>query len=465
MLLREIINRIKGLQYITGKLDLRSGIGKTLLWEIPWNGEAAAVENGLRRLDKAVAWVRCPEHRAAMGVLRSCLGEVKDIRGTLSRLREGKVLDDLELFEVKGLALAVRDLRQIEKVSALVVLPDLSAVADMLDPEHTGMRGFYVYDAYSGELAALRAAVRQEKQKGDEEKAEKLYFTMTEEEDRIRGDLSRQLKQYSDRLEEALKETAGLDLLVAKALLAEEMKFCRPCIEESGKTIAYKKLFHPQIKERLQEEGRDFQAVDIRLEQGGTLITGANMSGKSVLLKSLALAQALAQLGFYVPAEQASLVPVKEVLCCLEDRQDEMKGLSSFAAEMMEVNRIIQRVKEGYPLLVLIDELARTTNPSEGRALVNGVLEILSDKNVWAVVTTHYNGICAPCRRWRVRGFREEEIEGILTLENIGRYMDYRLTEEAGEEVPREALRIAEILGVEKELTERARNFLEYRKS
>lgn len=111
--------------------------------------------------------------------------------------------------------------------------------------------------------------------------------------------------------------------------------------------------------------------------------------------------------------------------------------------------------------MVLIDELARTTNPAEGRALVCGVVELLAGAGVPVLITTHYSGIEGRCRRLRVRGFREEKIEGALTLANVTSFIDYSLVEEEREEVPREAIRIAEILRVDGELLEKARRVME----
>ena len=93
--------------------------------------------------------------------------------------------------------------------------------------------------------------------------------------------------------------------------------------------MVFEGLFHPQIREILEQEGRAFQAVDLKLEKGTTVITGANMAGKTVLLKSVQLAQYLMQFGFYVPARRAGMPLVEQVLTSIGDDQDELNGLSS----------------------------------------------------------------------------------------------------------------------------------------
>ena len=66
--------------------------------------------------------------------------------------------------------------------------------------------------------------------------------------------------------------------------------------------------------------------------------------------------------------------------------------------------------KMGKPLLVLIDELARTTNPTEGRAIVCGVVELLESRRIRTVVTTHYSGVNVPCKHLKVRGFQKDRV-------------------------------------------------------
>ena len=125
---------------------------------------------------------------------------------------------------------------------------------------------------------------------------------------------------------------------------------------------------------------------------------------------------------------------------------------------------MIKRVGIGR-VLVLIDELARTTNPMEGGAIVNGVVEFLSAHKVRAIITTHYSGITANCRKMRVRGFVENKVNKVMTLKNMNDFIDYSLEEDHQEEVPQEAIRIAGILGVERSLLQRIETYLQERKS
>lgn len=439
---------------MTERLNLCSSLGRRTLYELEWLHTREEVERELERVAEVLEiWERAGGS-GVMERLETHLMQVRDIRGTVMRTGGSGGLDDLELFELKSFALLAEEMRGLTEGWKGVRIPVLREVVELLDPDGTQIPQFYVYDAYSAELAALRAEMRLRKQQGAEEaELVRLYERSVELEDGVREDLSRRLRGSYPALKEALEQVALLDIVVAKARQAKELGLVRPSFADE--VTVFVGLEHPQVAERLKQEGRYYQRVDVALVRGATLITGANMAGKTVLLKSVALAQCLLQFGFYVPARRAEMVPVDEVVVCIGDEQDELSGLSSFAAEMLRIHEVVEKIRQGEKVLVLIDELARTTNPTEGRAIVNGVVGFLTEHGVTALVTTHYSGITAPCRRLRVKGFVEGKGQGQLTRENISEFIDYSLEEYKGGEVPREALRIAALLGVDEELLQK----------
>lgn len=456
MRIEEAIKSVSGFRFVTDQLDFCSAVGRAAMLRQPWlvakeevDEETGCVE---RMLDYAGG------HPEEMGRLRSALSHVKEIGGTLKRVADGAVLDDVEFFEVKNFALAVLEVKRALHDFPAVELPDLSMVFSLLDPEHTGVAHFYIYDSYAAELGAMRKRYRAMQLEGRtaEEMAD-LYAGCVEREDAVREWLSFQLRPYAPAMERDLDALACLDLWQAKARLAETLGLCRPIVQPKGEGSAFVGLFHPEVWECLKQEGKAYQPVDIRLGREVTLITGANMGGKTVLLKSLALAQCLCQFGFYVPAANGAMELVDDVAFSGGDGQNESLGLSSFAAEMTVINGIIRRVREGENLLVLVDEPARTTNPTEGRAIVSALVALMDEAGVLAVVTTHYAGVTGHCRRLRVRGFREELAKEPVTLRNLASFVDYSVVEDEGGEVPMEALRMAEIMGVDEELVRRAR--------
>lgn len=463
MFLRGAIEEINGFRYMIEKLEIQSGLAKRILNTLPYLHTPEAIAAEIDKTEVMRTILQTPPLTDTITKIKVRLMQVKDIRGTANRVSELQVLDDIELFELKAFSLLAMEIRNLLLSANITVisLPDLEPVVNILDPEKMRIPHFYVYDAYSPELAALRAQMKALKMdsRTDDKVLDELQFKHTELEDRIRNNLSEQIHPYKKEINEALTNTAILDILLAKAQQAIDMQLCKP--EISASTTCYKKIFNPQVKDVLWQEGKKYQAIDIDIEQGACLITGANMAGKSVILKTVALAQTLFQFGFYVPAEHAEIALVDEVLLCMGDEQSELNGLSSFASEMLRVNTIVQDVKAGKNALILIDELARTTNPTEGKAIVNAMLDFLTDRRARSLITSHYSGIKARCKKMRVKGFIKEHVNGQLTINNINEFIDYSLIEDTHDSVPQEAMRIARILGVDEELLDKAENFLE----
>lgn len=458
MIFRQAIDEIGGLRYVADGLELCSGLARRVLYDAPMMTSGCEIEAELALVERTVAMFGDAARADAFSAIALKLSQVKDLRGTVAKLAAQRTLDDVELFEVKVFAMTAQAVRTLAAGADIdvVAVPDTGAVAGLLDPDGTGIPHFSIYDSYSIELGDVRRKIKKLKQKdAAEDKIAELYAENARIEDKVRVRLSMELGAFADVLEQAMAAVARLDILAAKARQALGWELCRPQVSEN--VTEYEGLFNPAVRGTLLERGKEFQPVDIAVGQGPTVITGANMGGKTVLLKTVALAQAMFQFGFYVPAASAEVAVVDEILMSIGDAQDEMSGLSSFAAEMMRLNDIICRIRAGRRGLALIDEPARTTNPAEGEAIVNALLDFLAAHRVRSLVTSHYSGIRADVTRLRVRGFAQDA-EGV-TVCNIQDHMDYSLMPDDGH-APREALRIARILGVDEELTNRAAEYL-----
>ena len=451
----ELVRKTKYVYELIGIEEIEKALRTRLapltqgVWAVRDGGEPIDLD-----LPSVLRLLETEEGRDRTETIRRKLALLRDIRSTIERTGGNCVFDDIELFELKFFALLAEELRPLASQGHLAELPELNGVVDLLDPEGNRLPHFFVYDAYSEELATLRKQIKARKQAGaDESQVQELYFRSVEIEDRIRERLSVELRKYHEALQQALDRMGWLDVVIAKAMQARDWGLTRPAITQD--TTSFRGLFNPELRISLEAAGKRFQPVNIRLTTGPTVITGANMSGKTVLLHSVELAQYMLQFGFYIAAERAEIALEDEVHCSIGDGQDQLSGLSSFAAEMMRMDELAKSVRAGRRVLALIDEPARTTNPVEGRAIVNGVLEFLADYEVPSLVTTHYNGIAAPCRKLKVKGFSETNAEERITLKNINDFIDYSLEEVTTDEVPHEAIRIARILGIDPEILRR----------
>jgi len=369
---------------------------------------------------------------------------LKDIRTTIRNLAGKQVLDDIELFEVKHLAILAGDVAKLLKqhdLDSVVAIPPLDQVINILDPDGMKIATFYIYDSYCEQLKQLRSQMRQHPDQQDD-----LILQADALEDSVRADLSERLRPFATAIEQAQLALARTDVLMAKAMQMRAMGLTFPELSLDG-MCRYEGIFHPQVQAAVTSHGRKYQPVDIAYGLQPTLITGANMGGKTVVLKTLTLCQLLFQFGFGIPAAQARIDVKDEIYFCIGDEQSVEKGLSSFAAEMKNIDAVIKASRMNKKLLALIDEPARTTNPTEGAALVSALLRVLDGKDMSLVMTTHYDIEPGKAHCLRVEGFENGE-------------MDYRLVEVRDGEVPHEALNIAQNLGIDTEWIETARAML-----
>lgn len=445
MQLRKLIDSPCGLRFILDELCTHSSYSRKLLLESTMMHDRESIEKSYSVLKEFYNVVENDDNKNAIQTLQFKLCKLKDINNTISRLSSSTVIDDIEFYEVKSLALLSADVKNIlEKLNLINVIeiPTLDDVVKILDPDGLHIATFYIYDSYSEELAVLRKKLKEK-----DFYQEEIYNKVMEVEDAIRARLSEALKPFVHDLCEALNALADVDLNLAKALQMKELGLCFPTISNDN-VATYKGIFHPEVKNILDKDKREYQKVDIQFGMKPVIIMGANMGGKTIVLKTLAMSQYLMQFGFGIPADSAEMMIYDEMFCLTTDDQSLNKGLSSFAAEMKNIDAVIKASHDDKKILALIDEPARSTNPTEGTALVSSLVKLLQDKDMSLIIVTHYNIKTYNNKCLRVKG-----------LEN-GK-MNYELVETHEGEVPHEALNIAESLGVAPQWIQMAKEILE----
>lgn len=465
MILKDKIKEEPGLQYIVDNLNIMSAVGRRQLLETHSMHQAEAIEAELNSIETVVGILRDPNKKRAIQDIRHQHMQLHDIANTIRNLEHHFLLEEVEMFEIKQLANLCAITRKVAAelyIGEIIQIPDLSPVFQILDPDRTGVPNFYIYDSYDSRLTPIRRELKALQNQSDEEAGNRigeLYSLQETIQQEVLLRLSDQLFPYATMIAKALQQMAYGDILFAKAEQVIEQNLCRPAVNEKNGTTNYKQLFNPRLLQRNKELHLRYQPVDIEIRPGACLITGANMAGKTVLLKTIASAQLMAQFGMFVPAQEAQIALVDDILLCIGDEQNEMNGLSSFASEIIKISTTVQR-SQNEQLLILIDEPARTTNPIEGKAIVQSIGTLLNRRNSFTLITTHYSQLGLDCRRLRVRGFDETLSNLPLSDKTINQFMDYSLMEEHDEQVPQEALRIAAILGCDEEMILTARNYL-----
>ncbi len=445
MQLRKLIDSSCGLRFMIDNLCTHSSYSRKLLLESKMLYDKITIQKSYSVLKEFYKVVENDENKNIIQTLQFKLCNLKDINNTISRLASSAVIDDIELFEVKNLALLSADVKNIlEKLNLdnIIEITSLEDVVKILDPDGLRIATFYIYDSYSEELASLRKEL-----KSKDFYQEEIYNKVSEIEDEVRARLSEELKLYASVLCKTLNVLADVDLNLAKALQIKEMGLCFPTLS-SDKVASYKGIFHPEVKHILEKEKREYQKVDVTFGLKPIIIMGANMGGKTIVLKTLAMCQYLLQFGFGIPATSADMMIYDEIFCLTTDDQSINKGLSSFAAEMKNIDAVIKASQHDKKILALIDEPARTTNPTEGTALVSSLVKLLQEKEMSLVIVTHYNIKTYNNKCLRVKGLVDGK-------------MNYELIETHEGEVPHEALNIAESLGIDPQWIKMAKEFYE----
>lgn len=443
MRLKQLIDSPCGLKYMIDNLETHSGYTRRLLLDTEMPKDEFEIETKYQILKEFYNVVNQKENLNQINTLQFRLCNLKEIQSTINHLKNKYILDDIELFEVKHLAILSSDIQVIiDKLhlDGCVFIPNLEDVINILDPDGMKIATFYIYDSYNERLKELRRLMKEK-----EDFDEALFAEANSIEDEVRARLSMQLSRYAADLEAAQKALAFIDLNLAKAFQMIKMNLVFPTISHDGET-EYKGMFNPEVKEIV---GEDYQPISIKFGTRPTIIMGTNMGGKTVVLKTLALCQYLFQYGFGIPAAEAKIMIQNDLFLCTTDEQSVRKGLSSFAAEMKNIDEIVRTSRDRGGFLALVDEPARTTNPTEGTALVSALVKVLQEKQISLIIVTHYNINTYNNHCLRVRGFEN------------GR-MNYELVEVSDGEVPHEALNIAESLGIDSEWIEEARKVVEF---
>ena len=471
------LRRECGFQHILDGLECMSPFGRERLQRPVYYSDREALETEYERVRRAMRFIR-EEPEAASAVDRELMG-MRDIRGSLSRCRDGETLTLAELFEVKRLLLRLEALRALclENPSIAELAPgDRSEALALLDPRGEKKAVYHIEDNASPALRDAREAKRDR---------ERRLYACREERDRtallqerelacaaeeraelaVREKISRMLAPHCEALTEDCGRAGHLDLLLRKAALAAREDTSLPTVSESG--LHLKNMTSPSVAEQLAKTGRRFVPLTMDIAPGATVITGANMGGKSVALRAVACNVLLGMGGFPVFAEEACIPIVRGVRLLTGDAERPEEGLSSFGGEIARLRDAVR--VHGKDTLLLVDEPARGTNPEEGAALVRALTEWLNGQEGFAVMTTHYSGAAAFAGgHYRIRGLHgcdTAQLKSELAARPddgpaiLARHMDYGLVPAPqDEDCPHEAMDICRLLGLPEEILSLVKN-------
>jgi DNA mismatch repair protein MutS len=221
--------------------------------------------------------------------------------------------------------------------------------------------------------------IEEEKILGAEEKITALEYNLFQ-------DLLTKISASTEPVQDAALKLAVLDVLSSLAKVALENNYCLPKFVDE-KVVQLKNGRHPVV-EKLEDR---FVANNIIINDGEMMIiTGANMSGKSTLQRQVALIVLMAQIGSFVPAEEAVLGIVDRIFTRVGASDDLASGQSTFMVEMNETASILNNATENS--LIILDEIGRGTSTFDGVSIAWSVAEhIYSKIKAKTLFSTHYH--------------------------------------------------------------------------
>ena len=212
-----------------------------------------------------------------------------------------------------------------------------------------------------------------------------LYLAEKQEIQKILASLSEEVAGHADQIIADLDILTSLDFIFARARLAEDMNAMRPKYSDDL-SIDLKKARHPLL------DKKTVIPIDIRLGKSfdQLVITGPNTGGKTVTLKTVGLLQIMGLSGLFIPAADNSYIGLySEIFADIGDEQSIEQSLSTFSAHMTNIVSILKKYSKDS--LCLFDELCAGTDPEEGAALAQGILNFLHVRKINTIATTHYS--------------------------------------------------------------------------
>ncbi|MDD2409944.1 MAG: DNA mismatch repair protein MutS, partial [Bacilli bacterium] len=228
------------------------------------------------------------------------------------------------------------------------------------------------------------------------------------------------IKQEILELKKTSTSIGYIDALVSLSIVSENHKLIRPKFNNKH-IINIKNGFHPIISIVNEKE---YIKNDIIMDENihTLLITGPNMSGKSTYMRQLAITILMAQIGSFVPADEANLPVFDQIFTRIGASDDLVSGESTFMVEMLEArNAVVNATKNS---LILFDELGRGTATYDGMSIAEAILEYIA-KNIKCktLFSTHYHELTSLDQRFKsiknIHVSASEENDNLVFLHKV----------------------------------------------
>lgn len=197
-----------------------------------------------------------------------------------------------------------------------------------------------------------------------------------------------QLKDNISMIQELAHVISQIDCLQSFSQVSEDNNYNRPTFIDHDIQIINGR--HPVIEKVMENDNYVPNDIYLNDDKFILLITGPNMSGKSTYMRQLALTIIMAQIGCFVPADDAKLMIIDQIFTRIGAADDLVSGQSTFMVEMLEANHALKHATENS--LILLDEIGRGTSTYDGMALAHAIIEYIHHHiGAKTLFSTHYH--------------------------------------------------------------------------
>lgn len=501
-------------QWLLDELEPATEYGRAAFAKIEPFG--AGQEAGAAQRSREIAGLADALDISRLDAVREALRSAPDATAAIARAGMGEVLSDVHFLELQRFCDTVARVSALVAANIPYTLPSCAEVVKALERGRSGKFGFFLDNRFDEELAQARAMLRDAQTEFDASRgrlcasvarvlgrsdlATQEFIIMREDlrgpvpqgvrvvreaptyylceleldeavlaalrrrddaaalvavlEERVRGRLSEIVRANSAELNQAALLLGELDVLVAAARFAIKYACCVAEYNSAG--FEFQEAHFLPLQAELERQDGTYVPISLDLP-GVAVLTGPNMGGKSIGLRTTGFIAACAAFGLPVPAKRAKVRLFARIawlgIGIAEDEQEAL--LSSFAREVVRLRDTLAGQRE--PALLLIDEFARTTTPDEGRALLLALIARLRDRQMCALIATHLSGIApaAGVPHFAVRGLRampqqspDEDLQSALA--QLAKLMDYTIELVSGERKnAADAIFLAGLLGMD----------------
>ena len=297
-----------------------------------------------------------------------------------------------------------------------------------------------------------------------------------EEEKNVIRKLSSRIKKELKLINAYLVSIHKFDVILAKSLLAKKYDMQKPILQEYGENIEIKDGKCIPVMEYCKSLDTEYFPLNALFNNRMIVISGSNMGGKTVVLKTVAFLQLLTQMGFYVPASEYKTTVFENLHYIGDLSYKHSAGLSSYG---MEIYSFIEAFEnKNKKSLYLIDEFAGTTNSFEAEALISAILHnFSSQQEVYSFLSTHFMNLpeFEHSSFYRMKGLNSEKYEKYYNSKSafdfkeriklINSFMEYEIEHDSNRDKSYDALKIAKILGLDENIIAKAEHFLKEKNS